>query len=37
MRPYRITRDIHVELEDLNAEAATLEPTIEKDFEELGV
>ena len=30
-------RDIHVELEDLNAEAATLAATIKKNFEELGV
>ena len=30
-------RDIHVELEDLNAEAAQLAATIKKNFEELGV
>ena len=30
-------RDIHVELEDLNAEAKTLAATIKKNFEELGV
>jgi len=30
-------REIHVELEDLNAEAATLAATIKKNFEELGV
>ena len=30
-------RDIHVELEELNAEAATLAATIQKNFEELGV
>jgi len=30
-------REIHVELEDLNAEAATLAATIRKNFEELGV
>ncbi|MCP3995321.1 MAG: N-6 DNA methylase, partial [bacterium] len=30
-------RDIHVELEDLNAEAAALAATIRKNFEELGV
>ena len=30
-------REIHVELEDLNAEAARLAATIKKNFEELGV
>jgi type I restriction enzyme M protein len=30
-------RDIHVELEDLNAEAARLAATIKKNFEELGI
>lgn len=30
-------RGIHVELEDLNAEAATLAATIKKNFEELGI
>ena len=30
-------REIHVELEDLNTEAATLAVTIKKNFEELGV
>ena len=30
-------RDIHLELEDLNAEAATLGATVKKNFEELGV
>ena len=30
-------RDIHVELEDLNAEAVQLAATIKKNFEELGV
>lgn len=30
-------REIHVELEDLNAEAVRLATTIEKNFEELGV
>lgn len=30
-------REIHVELEDLNAEAITLAKTIKKNFEELGV
>jgi len=30
-------REIHVELEDLNAEAITLAATIKKNFEELGV
>ena len=30
-------RDIHVELEDLNAEAAALATTIQKHFEELGI
>ena len=30
-------RDIHVELEDQNAEAVTLAATIKKNFEELGV
>jgi len=29
--------EIHVELEDLNAEAVTLAATIRKNFEELGV
>ncbi|NLN59752.1 MAG: SAM-dependent DNA methyltransferase, partial [Deltaproteobacteria bacterium] len=30
-------RDIHVELEDLNAEAVQLAATIKKNFEELGI
>ena len=30
-------RDIHVELEDLNAEAVQLAATIKRNFEELGV
>ena len=30
-------REIHVELEDLNAEAVTLAATIKRNFEELGV
>ena len=30
-------REIHVELEDLNAEAVRLAATIKKNFEELGV
>ena len=30
-------REIHVELEDLNAEAATLAAAIKRNFEELGV
>ncbi len=30
-------REIHVELEDLNTEAATLAATVKKNFEELGV
>ncbi len=30
-------REIHVELEDLNAEAVTLAATIRKNFEELGI
>ncbi len=30
-------RDIHTELEDLNAEAASLAATIKKNFEELGI
>ena len=30
-------REIHVELDDLNAEAITLAETIKKNFEELGV
>ena len=30
-------REIHVELEDLNTEAAALASTIKKNFEELGV
>jgi len=30
-------RDIHVELEDLNDEAASLAATTNKNFEELGV
>ena len=29
-------REIHLELDDLNAEAAILAATIKKDFEELG-
>ncbi len=29
--------DIHVELEDLNAQTATLAGTIKKNFEEVGV
>ncbi|GMQ83570.1 MAG: type I restriction-modification system subunit M [Gammaproteobacteria bacterium] len=32
-----VLRDIHVELEDLNAEAVTLAATIKRNFEELGV
>jgi type I restriction enzyme M protein len=32
-----VLRDIHVELEDLNAEAVQLAATIKKNFEELGV
>lgn len=30
-------REIHIELEDLNAEAATLAATIKRNFEELGI
>jgi type I restriction enzyme M protein len=30
-------RDIHVELEDLNAEAVQLAAMIKKNFEELGI
>ena len=30
-------REIHVELEDLNAEAVELAGTIKKNFEELGI
>lgn len=30
-------REIHVELEDLNAEAVQLAATIRKNFEELGI
>ena len=30
-------RKIHTELEDLNAEAASLAATIKKNFEELGI
>jgi type I restriction enzyme M protein len=30
-------RDIHVELENLNAEAIKLAATIKKNFEELGI
>ena len=30
-------REIHVELEDLNAEAVTLAAIIKKNFEELGI
>ena len=29
--------DVHVEMEDLNAEAATLVATINKNFEEVGI
>ena len=32
-----VLREIHVELEDLNAEAVTLAATIKRNFEELGV
>ena len=32
-----IVLSIHIELEDLNAEAATLATTIKKNFEERGV
>ncbi|NLA96336.1 MAG: N-6 DNA methylase, partial [Clostridiaceae bacterium] len=32
-----VLRDIHVELEDLNAEAVQLAATIKKNFEELGI
>ena len=31
-----MSHDIHIEWEDLNAEAATLAATIKKNFEELG-
>jgi type I restriction enzyme M protein len=34
---YHALREIHVELEDLNAEAIRLAATIKKNFEELGV
>ena len=37
MRRLQMLREIHVELEDLNAEAITLAATIKKNFEELGV
>jgi len=30
-------REIHVEMEDLNAEAVTLDATVKRKFEELGV
>ena len=33
----RTMREIHVELEDLNVEAATLAATIKKNFEGAGV
>jgi len=36
MNDLRSRWDIHVELEDLNAETATLAATINKNFEELG-
>ena len=32
-----VLREIHIELEDLNAEAATLAATIKKNFGELGI
>jgi type I restriction enzyme M protein len=32
-----MSRENHMELEDLNAEAITLAATIKKNFEELGV
>ena len=35
-RPHTL-REIHVELEDLNAEAVTLAANIKRNFEELGL
>ena len=37
MRRIQMLREIHVELEDLDAEAVTLATTIKRNFEELGV
>lgn len=37
MRRLQMLREIHVELEDLNAEAVTLAAAIKRNFEELGV
>jgi len=37
MKDIQVRWDIHVELEDLNAEAVKLAGAIKKDFEEVGV
>ena len=37
MRRLQMLREIHVELEDLNAEAVTLAAAIKRNFEELGI
>ncbi len=37
MNDFQSRGDIHVEMEDLNAEVATLVATIKKSLEELGV
>ena len=37
MRRLQMLREIHVELEDLNAEAVTLAVAIKRNFEELGI
>jgi len=37
MRRIQTVREIHVELEDLNAESVQLAATIKRNFEELGI
>lgn len=37
MRRLQSLREIHVELQDLNAEAVMLATTIKRNFEELGI
>ena len=37
MRYFLAMREIHVELENLNADAVTLAAAIKRNFEELGV
>ena len=37
MRRIQMLREIHVEMDNLNAEAVTLAATIKRNFEELGI